>query len=53
VYNLNASWKESMNVIMFDWFQKEFSRQMRMAAKKVREGLSNSVLMNFATWYVC
>jgi hypothetical protein len=32
VYNLNAFWKESMNVAVFDWYQKEFSRQMRMAA---------------------
>lgn len=31
MYDLNASWKESLNVMVSGWYQKEFSRQMRMA----------------------
>ena len=30
-YALNAFWKEAMNEIDCDWYQKEFSMQMRMA----------------------
>jgi len=38
MHNLNASWKESKNVMVFDWHQKDFSRQMRMAAGCLEEG---------------
>jgi hypothetical protein len=38
VYNLNASWKESINVMVYGWCQKEFSKQIIMAAGGWKEG---------------